>query len=191
MPYAPPPDLAAMTLAQMDEAIAARHLPPVDMWQPVTRGDSLMRIAADGTWYHDGGVIRRPAMVRAFAALLRRDGDGQHWLVTPHEMQAIAVDDAAFIAADMAVRHRDDGTPVIAFRLNTDDIVLAGPDHRLRAAGDPAVPALYLAVRHGTEARLNRSTYGQLIDHALEVSSADAPGVASDHAWFSLLPGAA
>ena len=147
-----------------------------------------MRIAADGTWFHEGGRITRAAMVRAFSSLLTRDVAGQHWLVTPAEKLAIDVDDAAFIATDMEVRADAAGCPVIAFRLNTDDVVLAGPDHPLRAAGTPEVPAFYLAVRHGTEARLNRSTYGQLIDHALTLSDPDALSVESMGARFSLLP---
>ena len=166
MPYEPPPELAALSLAEVAALVAERKLPPVEQWSPAQSGDSLMRIAADGSWYHDAnefgdGAISRPAMVRAFASLLRRDADGQHWLVTPQQKLSIAVDDAAFIAVDV-VRQDD----ALAFRLNTDELVIAGPDHRLRAAGDRDTPALYLAVRGGTEARLNRSTYLQLIELA-------------------------
>jgi hypothetical protein len=177
-----------MSLADLAEAVAARRLPAVEAWAPARTGDSHMRIAADGAWFHEGGRITRPAMVRAFSALLTRDGAGQHWLVTPAEKLTIEVEDAAFIATDMEVRQDADGRPVIAFRLNTDDLVLAGPDHSLRAAGSAETPAFYLAVRHGTEARLNRSTYGQLIDHALTVSEPDALAVESAGARFSLLP---
>ena len=84
---------------------------------------------------------------------------------------------AAFIATDMEVRQDEAGRPVIAFRLNTDEIVLLGPDNPLRVAGSADLPAFYLAVRHGVEARLNRSTYGQLIDHALTVSPVEALAV--------------
>ncbi len=147
-----------------------------------------MRIAADGTWFHEGGKIHRPAMVRAFSGLLARDADGRHWLMTPGERLAIEVEDAAFSATDMEVRADEAGAPVIAFRLNTDDVILAGPDHPLRARGTADIPAYYLAVRHGTEARLNRSTYGQLIDHALAVSDPDALAVESQGARFGLLP---
>lgn len=188
VPYQPPPDLAALDLPAIAAEIAARRLPPVDRWNPAQRGDSLMRIAADGTWFHDGGPITRPAMVRAFASLLRREPDGRHVLVTPDELQTIAVDDAAFIATDMVVRYDSAGRPVLAFRLNTDDLVLAGPDHPLRVAGSADCPAFYLAVRHGTEARLNRSTYAQLIDHALTVSSPEALAVDSAGARFALVP---
>lgn len=188
MPYEPPADLAKLSLADLAEAVAARRLPPVESWSPARTGESHMRIAADGAWFHEGGRITRPAMVRAFSGLLARDGDGHHWLMTPYERLAITVDDAAFMATDMEVRHDGTGRPVIAFRLNTDDVVIAGPDHPLRVRGTAEIPAYYLAVRHGTEARLNRSTYGQLIDHALEVSGPDALAVESMGARFSLLP---
>lgn len=184
MPYEPPPELAGLSLAEIAELVAARKLPPVAQWNPERTGDSLMRIAADGRWYHAGGEITRPAMVRAFASLLLRDADGQHWLVTPQEKLSIEVEDAAFVAIDVKQDKTDEGD-ALAFRLNTDDLVIAGPDHPIRAAGDPDVPAIYLGVRHGTEARLNRSTYAQLIDIALE---RDGLVVTSRGAQFSLVP---
>lgn len=189
MPYEPPPELATLSLAEIAEAVAERRLPPVERWTPQAHGDSAMRIARDGRWYHQGSLITRPAMVRAFASLLTRDAEGRHWLVTPHEKLAIEVEDAAFVATDLTVRSAPQGT-MLAFRLNTDEFVVAGPNHPLRAAGDPETPALYLAVRHGAEARLNRSTYGQLVDHALEVSEARDLGVESGGTRFPLLPAA-
>ncbi len=180
MPYDPPPDLAALSLSEIAALIEARKLPPVDQWHPAHRGDSEMRIAADGRWFHQGGEIRRPAMVRAFSSLLRRDEAGQHWLVTPQEMQSIEVEDAAFVAVDVV--HEGDA---LAFRLSTDDTVIAGPDHPIIARGDAEVPALYIAVRHGCEARLNRSTYGQLIELAL---ANDKLSVSSMGETFSLVP---
>lgn len=181
MPYDPPPYLAELTLAQIAEQVAARKLPPVEQWSPAKIGDSGMRIAGDGTWYHEGDPIRRPAMVRAFSGLLTRDATGQHWLVTPFEKLSIEVDDAAFLAVDCVQR---DGE--IAFRLSTDDLVVAGPDNPLRVAGDPETPAIYLHVRRGCEARLNRSTYAQLAEIALATSGDDWL-VTSQGAIFSLI----
>lgn len=180
MPYEPPPELAAMTLGQVAELVAARKLPPVEQWSPAAQGDSEIRIAADGRWYHQGSEISRAAMVRTFASLLLRDGDGQHWLVTPTEKLSIEVEDAAFIAVD--VKQEGDA---LAFRLNTDDLVVAGPDHPIRAAGDADTPAIYLAVRHGTEARINRSTWAQLAEIAL---SGDGISVSSGGLTFPLVP---
>lgn len=180
MPYEPPPYLAELSLAEIASQVEQRKLPPVENWDPQKLGDSFMRIASDGTWYHEGDPIRRPAMVRAFSGLLTRDEAGQHWLVTPLEKLSIEVDDAAFIAVDCVSKGGD-----LAFRLNTDDLVVAGPENRLRIAGDRDTPAIYLHVRRGLEARLNRSTYAQLADIALETGGDDWI-VSSQGALFSL-----
>lgn len=181
MPYEPPPELAPLSLAQVAELVAARKVPPVSQWSPAEVGDSEMRIAADGRWFHQGGEIRRPAMVRAFASLLTRDEQGRHWLVTPVQKLAVEVEDAAFIAID--VKQEQDA---LIFRLNTDDLVIAGPEHPIRSEGDPETPALYLAVRNGVEARLNRSTYAQLVEIAL--AAGEDFTVTSGGTAFSLLP---
>ena len=180
MPYDPPPDLATLSLADIAAAGAAHKLPPVEQWHPAETADSHMCIAADGSWFHEGRPIARPAMVRAFASLLTRDETGQHWLVTPECRQSIEVEDAAFVAVEM----RAEGD-ALAFRLNTDELAIAGPEHPLRAAGDPDVPAIYLAVRRGCEARLNRSTYLQLVEHAL---AGGGLTVSSQGATFALEP---
>lgn len=181
MPYDAPSQLAQMSLGEIAEAVAARRLPPLDQWNPAETIDSKMRIAADGTWFHEGSPITRPAMVRAFSTLLKREGDGSHALLTPQCRQTIAVEDAAFVAVDL--QKRDDA---LAFRLNTDDLVIAGSDNPLRVTGDPDCPAVYLAVRNGCEARLNRSTWLQLADLAQEVDR--SLFVTSQGAVFPLVP---
>ena len=137
-----------------------------------------MVIKADGRWFHDGGEIRRPAMVRAFAALLRRESNGSYFLVTPVEKQSIEVEDAAFIATDVIAQ---DGA--LALTLNTDEVMVAGTDHPLVARGSAELPAIYLAVRNGCEARINRSTWLQLV----ELADADLV-VTSQGTRFSLVP---
>jgi len=180
MPYDPPPELASMSLAEIANLAANRKLPPLDRWSPTKIGDSHMRIAADGKWYHDGGEITRPAMVRAFSALLMCDEGGKHWLVTPHERLSIDVDDAAFQAVDL----KQEGG-AIAFRLNTDELIVAGREHPIEAEGDTNTPALYVVVRHGTRARLNRSTYAQLAE--LAIAGGDL-SVSSNGETFTLVP---
>lgn len=181
MPYEPPPELAGLSLAEIAEAVEARRLPPVASWTPAYSGESGMRIAADGSWWHEGSRITRPAMVRAFASLLIRDDDGRYWLVTPQQKLAIEVEDAAFLAIDCVER---DGA--LAFRLNTDDVVLAGLDHPLIARGNAETPAIYLVVRNGCEARLDRSTWLQLAEIAL--AQGDGSCVASNGESFALRP---
>src|SRR5690606_32545283 len=178
------PDLAGLSLAEIARAVEEQRLPPIEQWNPAETADSHMRTAADGTWYHEGRPIARSAMGRAFASLLMRDETGQHWLVTPQCRQSIEVEDAAFVAVDMQVR---DGA--LAFRLNIDELVIAGPDHPLHARGNADTPAIYLHVRRGCEARLDRSTWLQLAEHALETG--DELAVESQGARFSLVPACA
>ena len=83
MPMSPPPDLSTLSLAEIARLAAEQRLPPVERWNPDHCGDSEMRIAADGTWFHQGTPIGRPEMVRLFATILRREPDGSHVLVTP------------------------------------------------------------------------------------------------------------
>src|SRR5689334_22170653 len=99
----PPIELQGISLADLQTLIEERRLPPVDKWNPERCGDSGMRIARDGTWYHEGVPIRRPAMVRLFSTVLRREEDGSHVLVTPIEKLDIAVETTAFRAIEMSV----------------------------------------------------------------------------------------
>jgi hypothetical protein len=182
MPETAPPlsDLAGLSLAEIAKAAADRRLPPVERWDPPHCGDSGMRIARDGTWYHDGAPIRRPAMVRLFAGLLRREGDGRHVLVTPVEKLDILVEDAPFVA----VEARSEGAGAdrrIAFRLNTDEPVVAGPEHQLHLVdGRP-----YLTVRAGLEAAIARPVYYELAELALE-EGGNPPGLWSNGVFFPL-----
>ncbi len=184
----PPPEFAASSLAELARYADAGTLPPVDQWQPTHCGDSEMRIAADGTWFHQGSPIGRAAMVRLFSTVLRREPDGSHVLVTPVEKLDIVVDDAPFTAVELrAEGHGKDRR--LAFRLNTGDIVVAGPEHPLRFAEHDDGPHPYLHVRgtigHGLEALIVRSVYYELAELAL-ADDGDAPELWSDGARFSL-----
>lgn len=179
MPYQAP-DLAKLSLAEIAELVEQRKLPPVENWHPEHTGDSEMRIAADGKWYHQGGEISRPAMVRAFSSLLRRDADGSHWLVTPQQRLSIEVEDAPFVAVE--VQSEGEGqNRMLAFRLNSDDLVVAGPDHAIELRGD--LP--YLHVRAGLWAKLARPVYYELAEMALAENS-DAPSVRSNGVNFPI-----
>mgnify|MGYP001291260355 CR=1 FL=1 len=188
MPMEPLPDLATLSLPDIARLLAEKKLPPVDQWNPDHCGDSEMRIARDGTWYHQGSPIGREAMVRLFSTILRREPDGSHVLVTPVEKLDIAVEDAPFVAVEL--KSEGEGrTRALAFRLNTDDIVVAGPDHGIRAGGSADDPRLYLHVRHGLQARIGRSVYYELAEMAL-AQNPDRPGIWSKGEFFPLTPAA-
>jgi uncharacterized protein len=184
MPMDALPDFATMSLTDVAKALAEKRLPPVEKWNPTHCGDSEMRIARDGTWFHQGSPIGRVEMVRLFSTIVRREPDGGYVLVTPGEKLDIAVEDAPFVAVEVknegAGRNRS-----LAFRLNTGDLVVAGPEHGLRFEDRDDGPHPYLHVRGGLEALVARSVYYDLAEMALE-DGADPPGVWSGGAFFPM-----
>lgn len=179
MPY-DAPDIAALTLSEIARLVAARKLPPVQEWTPEKSGDSEMRIAADGRWFHQGGEITRTAMIRAFSSLLRRESDGSHWLVTPQEKLSIIVEDAPLLAVELQTEGEGQSRK-IAFRLNTDDVVIADAEHHIELRHT----LLYLHVRGGLCAKLTRPVYYEVAELAL-AENPDAPGVWSNNSFFPI-----
>src|ERR1700686_5463788 len=120
--------LEGLTAAASEAAKASpagKRLPPVHLWNPPFCGDLDMRIAGDGTWFYMGTPIGRPALVRLFSTILKRE-DGKHFLVTPVEKVGIRVDDAPFVAVEMRkeVDSQDPSQgPLLRFRTNVDDWV--------------------------------------------------------------------
>ncbi|VVT12874.1 conserved hypothetical protein [Sphingomonas sp. EC-HK361] len=186
MPMAPPPNFDTLTIADIARLAADDRLPPVEQWHPTHCGDSEMRIARDGTWYHQGSPIGRTAMVRAFSRILRREEDSGYVLVTPVEKLDIAVEDAPFVAVEL----KAEGTgrdARLAFRLNTGDMVTASAEHPLRFEERDDGPHPYLHVRGGLEALVARSLYYELAEFAL-AGPDEPPGVWSAGAFFALQP---
>jgi len=182
MPMPPAPeDLSGLSLADIARLAAEKKLPPVGKWNPAYCGNNAMRIARDGTWYHEGSPIGRPAMVRLFSTILRREPDGGFVLVTPVEKLGIEVEDAPFVAVEVKSEGQGESRR-LAFRLNTGDIVIAGPKNRLRFEDGPPP---YLEVRAGLDALVARPVYYELAELAL-AEGADPPGLWSDGAFFPL-----
>lgn len=152
-------------------------------------GDLDMVIRRDGTWLYRGSAIGRPALVKLFASVLRREADGSYWLVTPAERGRVTVEDAPFTAVEVAARGLG-REQVLEFRTNIDDSVVAGIDHPLRVAIDDATgaPSPYVLVRPGLEARLTRAVYYELVDMGVEEEGAGGMrlGVWSDGVFFAL-----
>ena len=186
MQTAPPPDFESLTIADIARLADADSLPPVERWHPTHCGDSEMRIARDGTWFHQGSPIGRVAMVRAFSRILRREPEGGFVLVTPVEKLDIAVEDAPFVAVEL--KAEGEGRDArLAFRLNTGDLVTADAEHPLRFVEHPDGPHPYLLVRGGLEALVARPVYYELAERAL-AGSDDPPGVWSAGTFFPLQP---
>ncbi|MEX2962794.1 DUF1285 domain-containing protein [Microbulbifer sp. TYP-18] len=144
-------------------------LPPVHRWHPDLCGDMDLQIRADGRWIHEGEEIRREPLVRLFASILKREGD-DYFLVTPAEKWRIQVEDAPFIATQVA-RSDSERAPIL-FTTNTGEVVPLDGEHawQLRPYGQPPQPVPYIAVRDQLFARVSRDAYYQLIDWAVEQS---------------------
>src|SRR6202046_5494425 len=166
---------------------AGKGLPPVHLWNPPFCGDLDMRIATDGTWFYLGTPIGRPALVRLFSTILKRE-DGKHFLVTPVEKVGIRVDDAPFLAVEMQ-KEADGAERLLRFRTNVDDWVPCDSGHRLRfeAAADGGLTP-YLHVRADLWAKVTRALYYDLVDMGEERMVDGRPmfGVASSGEFFAV-----
>ena len=170
----------------IDELLAVakdRSLPPVERWNPQRVGEIDIRIASNGDWYHEGALIKRIAIAKLFATILRLE-DGQHYLVTPAEKLRIQVDDAPFVAIDMDADGKGSSQRLL-FTTNCDDLVLAGADHPITVTVNNGAPRPYVEVRSGLQALIARSVFYRLVALA-EVEPSSQMSVWSDAQRFVL-----
>lgn len=146
-----------------------RRPAPVESWNPPYCGDIGLKILRDGTWLYQGSPIGRPALVKLFAGVLRKDGDGKTYLVTPAEKVDVEVEDAPFLAVEMEVQGGGSEQRLI-FRTNVDDVVACGAEHPLRFAEQQPGGGLkpYVHVRGRLEALLTRALLHDLVALAVE-----------------------
>ncbi len=158
----------SLLFARLEREQAGKKLPPVHAWHPERSGRIDIRIASDGRWYHEGGEIKRDAMVRLFSTILRRDPDG-YVLVTPAERLLIEVEDAPFVAIDMVPQGSGDAQELL-FTTNVGEHVVASEEHALFLSdGKP-----YLHVRNGLNALIARSVYYRLAELVCMDAEGDA-----------------
>jgi len=165
-----------------------KGLPPVERWNPPFCGDIDMRIGTDGTWFYQKTPIGRPALVKLFASVLKREGD-KYFLVTPVEKVGIVVDDVPFLAVEMNVSGGKTGR-ILQFRTNVDDWISAGPGHALRFEPQPKTGGLkpYLHVRRDLWAKVTRALFYDLVGMGEErdVDGKTMFGVLSQGEFFAM-----
>ena len=142
--------------------VGSASLPPVESWHPEREGQIDIRIRSDGTWLHDGTVIRRKAIARIFSTILRLE-DSAYYLVTPVEKLKIQVDDVPFLAVDMEASGTGKEQRVL-FKTNMDDVVLLDGDHPLTIERTSSGPRPYIEVRDGLCARVLSDVFYRLAD---------------------------
>ena len=169
------------------QTVPERRPAPVDSWNPPYCGDIGLKIRRDGTWLYRDSAIGRPAMVKLFAGVLRKDADGRTYLVTPAEKVDVEVEDAPFLAVEMEA-HGAGHAQQLAFRTNVDDVVACGPANPLRFAEPEPGRGLkpYVLVRGRLEALLTRALVHDLIALAVEEprDSQRLAGIWSGGAFF-------
>ncbi|MEQ8658472.1 MAG: DUF1285 domain-containing protein [Hyphomicrobiales bacterium] len=181
-----PPAFSALLQA----AASGKRNPPVDQWNPALCGAIDVRIAADGTWYHEGRPIRRSRLVKLFSSILRKDEDGVTYLVTPHEKLSIRVDDAPLVVVDYAAKPTSKGD-VLVLRTSMGDVVEVDERHPLRFIQEVGSYGLkpYVLVRGRIEALLNRATTMALVNDERFVDlTQETPVLRSGGQRFPILP---
>jgi uncharacterized protein len=163
---------------------------PPEHWNPPFCGDLDMRIAADGTWFYLKTPIGRPALVKLFASVLRREAD-KYFLVTPVEKCGITVDDAPFLAVELRIEDGAAGRE-LHFRTNVEDWVACGPQHALRFEPEARTGGLkpYLHVRRDLWAKVTRTLFFDLVElgEEREVDGRAMFGVVSMGTFFPMAP---
>jgi hypothetical protein len=186
---APAPDVLRGLAQAQAEGAGGRKLPPVDRWNPEYCGEIDMRIARDGTWFYLGTPIGRPALVRLFSTILRREPDGSYVLVTPVERVGLKVEDVPFIAVGVDIEGKGHDQR-LKFLTNVGDEAIAGAEHPLRVSHrDDGEPQPYVHIRGALEARLARSVFYELVAIAEERVGANGRrelGVWSSGQYFAL-----
>lgn len=142
-------------------------------WNPNHCGEIDIRIARDGTWFHEGHAIKRLPLVKLFASVLRREDDGEYYLVTPVEKMRIQVEDAPFIAHTLNIS-QDNQKQALIFTTNLDEQVIADKVHPIRIEIHPETqePRPYILFQDNLEALISRSAYMDLVN-AGELKSTD------------------
>lgn len=179
------PDASA--LEESARAAAKGGLPPVETWDPPYCGEMDLRIARDGTWFHEGTPIGRVALVRLFSTILRREGD-RFFLVTPVEKLGITVEDAPFLAVDFEAEG-----DALVFVTNVGDRVRAGRGHPIRVVRDAGgEPSPYIRVRGGLDALIDRKSFYRLVDlgETRDHEGREWFGLLSDGVFFPVIPAA-
>ena len=183
------PDALAALIARAGSK--NRGLPPVEKWNPPYCGEIDMRIASDGLWYYMGSPIGRESLVNLFSTVLRKDADGCHYLVTPVEKIGIKVEDAAFLAVELATEGNGQNQN-ITIRTKQGDVVKVGTEHPLRFERDDGNDGLkpYVLVRGRLEARFARPLLYELVElsEKKQINEIDMFGVWSGGIFYSMMP---
>jgi hypothetical protein len=156
-------------------------LPPVHLWDTCLCGDIDIVIDREGRWIHEGGEIKRAAMVKLFSSLLRREAD-DYFLITPEEKWRIKVAIAPFFIIS-AQRQKRSTDQAISLTARTGEVIVIGENNPLWVESQQSRAALgsvpLVSVRNGMSGLISRDVFYQLVSwgavnpstHCLEIES--------------------
>ncbi|UAA39261.1 DUF1285 domain-containing protein [Paraneptunicella aestuarii] len=133
---------------------------PVHLWDPPFCGDIDLRIKHDGSWHYMGTPIGRPALVRLFASVLKKEDD-KYFLVTPVEKVGIHVEDVPFVITSWK---QQDNLIIFTTGQGEEFVVSEQNPVELRMDGKNDQPLPYVLVRSNLYARLHQNVYYQLVE---------------------------
>lgn len=148
--------------------------PPVHLWNSERKGDIDITIQHDCGWVHEGGLIKRDALIKLFSSVLWFE-NGEHYLKTPAEQLKITIETTPFLITSMEVTHKGAAEQQIAFTTSYGDVVIMSAEHPLTTdkalIADQEVPLI--EVRYGMFGRLSRSVFNELVELGELTSSAE------------------
>ena len=160
--------------------------PPLHLWQPELSGDIDIVIHRDGSWSHEGSPIRRESLVKLFASILRREGDGHYYLVTPVEKWRIRVEGLPLQVVDFDRVPAPDGEQQFDVLTNTGHRYRVGRDYPLFFAEIEGRHLPAIGLDYGLAAQINRAAWYRLVE-ASELRDGVA-GIRSGGLFFPLQP---
>jgi hypothetical protein len=161
--------------------------PPLHLWNPGLSGDIDIVIRRDGSWEHEGALIKRQALVNLFASILRRESDGDYYLVTPVEKWRIRVEALPFVIVDFELVHAGGDNQLLSVVTNTGRHYAVGAEYPLylprgEEGADEKIPAVRLD--HGLAALFSRAAWYRLVESCEERDG--QPGISSQGLFFPI-----
>jgi uncharacterized protein len=160
--------------------------PPVHLWSPPLSGTMDMVIKANGDWVHQGGKIERGSLVKLFASILRREDDGEYYLLTPVEKWQIQVEQAPLLIVDMDIVNASADSQQIILTTNVETKFIVSEKYPLTVTVGSASrqPLPTLALDNKLFARVSRAVFYRMVDSAEERDG--RVQLLSDGCWFEL-----
>lgn len=161
------------TTLQID-SVTGRGMPPIERWDPPFCGDIDMEIRGDGSWWHEGSVIKRQELVQLFASILMRAEDGHYYLVTPVEKVRIRVALHPLLVVD-AEPVLGSCPEALMLTLNTGGQIPLDGRHQL-ATEPRAADAAYIGLSRGLTALFSRPAWYRLVERIDESGAIHSAG---------------